>query len=338
MKRISFLIIIIMNLSNSFASPEKEAAVLMPVKLFGQYEVKQYFTIDETLKVYLSKEFDLIDSEKIAESIRGIKRENEDYCNIDCINKLKTSLDVRYSFDVTYFFNDNKVLISVVYVGEGEWRIKEEICENCGINEIMRTTFNLVGESATNLIKSSKFEYLDRDVIFFDSFNRGEIGDNWNIRTCKNNVNLEINSGKIFARENSCRVTLKKEIKGDILFEVDISKIGKKNHGCWDFMFHFNSRKSTVILFDKKGTDRVGFGNDPCKEVSEMKTKKMRNTGTVSVLVSGNAHEITYTDNDDEKISTRMVEWVSPNKQIEINIAAHPNSPRTIDNVFVFRD
>lgn len=103
-------------------------------------------------------------------------------------------------------------------------------------------------------------------------------------------------------------------------------------------MFHFNSRKSAVILFDKKGTDRVGFGNDPCKEVSEMKTKKMRNTGTVSVLVSGNAHEITYTDNDDEKISTRMVEWVSPNKQIEINIAAHPNSPRTIDNVFVFRD
>ena len=179
--------------------------------------------------------------------------------------------------------------------------------------------------------------------IFSDNFENAYFSKNWNSGGCKEANTLNIVNQRLQSTSNSCYVNLRRKINGDVRIEFDVEKDGYRNHGCHDYQVYWGNDYRVVLLFNKNGQDMLGIGkNDFCHKMDKYATFKAgmqkKKKGKLIISLSKKGIKAQFIEKNGRTLS--VIKKNTSNrfyKPIRIDIAAHRDSPRSVDNLRIVR-
>jgi len=177
------------------------------------------------------------------------------------------------------------------------------------------------------------------ELVFFDDFNDGTLGDNWMFP----DEGLDIFQGRVRSTQNGRVITTLQEFSGDVRVELDFEKSGTQDHGCWDLAVRLTSLGGVngVLRFDHLGIDAIAIGtgfNAICDGAETTSVAgQAANRGTAVLTYSDSMLDFTFMNDDGDILDAQavLVGDTGP-YQLLLCIAAHTNSPRFVDNVKVY--
>jgi hypothetical protein len=181
------------------------------------------------------------------------------------------------------------------------------------------------------------------NLIFSDNFENAYFSKNWNSGGCKEANTLNIVNQRLQSMSNGCYVNLRRKINGDVRIEFDVEKDGYKNHGCHDYQVYWGNDYRVVLLFNKNGQDMLGIGkNDFCSKMDKYTTFKAgmqkKKMGKLIISLSKKGIKAQFIEKNGRTLS--VIKKNTSNrfyKPIRIDIAAHRDAPRSVDNLRIVR-
>lgn len=178
------------------------------------------------------------------------------------------------------------------------------------------------------------------DLIFFDDFERAEIGSNWITGSGCGTNTITIVNGSVQATDNCNYIETMQEFSGNVRVEVDIEKIGTQIHSCWDFVIELIGKQVGIVRFDHDSVDGIAifppmttwdcevhvttFGSAPNKG----KAIYTFRDGTVDFEFINEDMEVLFSN------SGHMENFYST--RLRISLAGFSDTPRYVDNVKVY--
>lgn len=179
------------------------------------------------------------------------------------------------------------------------------------------------------------------DLVFIDDFEDGVITDTWNAPL----EYLEIVGGRLRATENGRVISSLQTFSGDLRLEFDLEKVGASNHIAWDIAAGFISASDQkalgILRFDFSGVDAVATGSNDqviySGEPATLVNGSAANKGHATITYQNSVVDFIFENMDGQTLRapSSTLEIAEP-FNLWINIAAHPDSPRYIDNVKLY--
>jgi hypothetical protein len=178
-------------------------------------------------------------------------------------------------------------------------------------------------------------------LIFADNFDDGVITDKWLVPS----TGLDVVDGRVRSTENGRLLQSLQTFTGPLRLEFDVEKQGSSNLACWDIAAGFrdpeNMRAWAVLRFDHLGVDAVGMGttvNAICNGAPTTTTSgNAPNIGHMIITYQAPTLSFTFENLNGQVLhAPSLTVGISEPFQIYINIAAHADSPRFIDNVELY--
>jgi hypothetical protein len=234
--------------------------------------------------------------------------------------------------DMTFKFDKNAVVEALGAVQDGG-------CVKIPLTGNLRDEFggdSIHGADSVRIIRKKKEETL----LFFDDFEKDDFEEKWiSGSECGPNTITNVD-GRIQATENCNYIETLELFTGNLKIEVDVEKVGNQDHSCWDFYVELASIHATgAIRFDYAGVDGVGIGYiwDTCGDQFVM-DPAAPNKGRAVLTYSEPSLRFYFENTDGDVLATHEVPVGSLGaSRIRIWLAAHPDTPRYIDNVSVYQ-
>jgi len=179
-------------------------------------------------------------------------------------------------------------------------------------------------------------------LIFSDNFDENNFEQNWTTGSITGHQNtITLSNGRIQATANFNYIETINTFSGNLRIELDVEKDGEDDYSCWDFYVELVSNKTFGVLrFDYQKIDAVNTGYDGigtiCGDHNSINSSNV-NKGKVTLILSESVIKFIFTTADGVSIvSDEMSVGNFERTKIRIWLAAHPNTPRYIDNVKIF--
>jgi hypothetical protein len=180
------------------------------------------------------------------------------------------------------------------------------------------------------------------ELVFSDDFAKDDLKAKWTTgSTCEENT-IKVVAGRVQATRNCNFIETRQEFSGDLRVELDVEKDGPSFHGCWDFEVELTgaSGQAGIIRFDYDAFDgfAIGMAGESCGDRLH-RPASSPNKGKAILTFSAPYVSFAFVDANGKTTlvgSTYAGELSGPSK-LRIWLAAHPDTPRYVDNVKVYK-
>jgi hypothetical protein len=234
--------------------------------------------------------------------------------------------------DMTFKFDKAAVVAALGGVQDGS-------CVKVALTGELRDEFGgspIHGSDSVKIRKRGKKE----NLVFFDDFQEDDFQEKWISGGACGPDTITNVDGRIQATENCNYIETLEYFSGNLRIEVDVEKVGHQDHTCWDFYVELASIQATgAIRFDWNGVDGIGIGYiwETCGDEFVM-DPSAPNEGRAVLTYSEPYLHFYFENTDGEVLATNEIPvgsfGASP---IRIWLAAHPDTPRYIDNVSIYQ-
>jgi hypothetical protein len=180
------------------------------------------------------------------------------------------------------------------------------------------------------------------ELVFSDDFAKDDLKTRWTTgSTCEENT-IKVVAGRIQATRNCNFIESKQEFTGDLRVEVDVEKDGPSFHGCWDFYIELTgaSGEAGVIRFDYDTFDgfAIGMAGEGCGDKVH-RPASSPNKGKAVLTFSAPYVSFTFVDANGKSttVGSAYAGDLTGPSRLRIWLAAHPDTPRYLDNVKVYK-
>ncbi|MCA9259063.1 MAG: hypothetical protein KDA61_07680 [Planctomycetales bacterium] len=180
-------------------------------------------------------------------------------------------------------------------------------------------------------------------LLFSENFDGPTIDSDWTVIT--NPPHIDIDAGRLRSSENGQVLNSVAAYSGGLRIEADVEKTGIRNHTQWDLAIGLiNAAGETAlgtVRFDQDEMDAVGTGSHPGAINDPVTIPSLPgispNKGHVIFTFENSEVNFSFTNTLGETLvaPTKSIPLDGPHR-LFINLAAHPDSPRYLDNIRVY--